>query len=270
MYSGLVLHWAPCGAIGSEVFLRSLSELRGTTEPGLGWRKGCPGSHGRSFEALWRVPGWQGVPGATNVGQPGNTKGQSKAIAGHSMMAISRVVRSGFLAGSLLGFLLSFWLNSGGRVHASQWVFLRSNYSHSPDGSHRVTQFQPEPTVILPEDPTYIRSGFRHREMHLRAGRSADRLHVVETWGMGAYLRPYGEWEYPYRAGATPFGPWGNPQGPWTLPFDSWVNPYGLGQLPSPPWYLYGPWIPLYPVIPLAPGAPGGGSGGTGSPSPSP
>jgi hypothetical protein len=59
----------------------------------------------------------------------------------------------------------------------------------------------------------------------------------VQTWGQGTAIRPYGEWEYPYRAGATPYGPWGNPQGPWTLPFDSWQNPYGLNRGP-----YYGPW----------------------------
>ncbi len=185
-------------------------------------------------------------------------------------MAFSRLVRMAFFATSLVVWGPHFCGGPQAQVHASKWVFLRSPYSHSPDGSDRVVQFQPVPTVILPHDPTYIQSGFRHREMHLRAGRSADRLHVVETWGMGAYIRPYGEWEFPYRAGATPFGPWGNPQGPWTLPFDSWVNPYGLGQLPSPPWYLYGPWIPIYPVIPLGPAMPGGGSGSSGNPPSSP
>jgi hypothetical protein len=143
------------------------------------------------------------------------------------------------------------WLGSS--AQASQWVFLPSRYSHTPDGTQRAVQYAPEPTIVVPEDPTYVRSGFRHHEMHVRVGRSADRVHVVETWGMGAYLRPYGEWEYPYRAGATPFGPWGNPQGPWTPPFGAWVNPYGLGQLPSPPWYLYGPWMPVVPVVPAVP-----------------
>lgn len=161
----------------------------------------------------------------------------------------------------LLPLLVAFAVSTG--AFGSQWVFMRSSYSHSADGSRRVVQYAPEPTVVLQHDPTFLRSGFRHSEMHLRSGRSADRFHLVETWGQGAYVRPYGEWEYPFRAGATPFGPWGNPQGPWTTPFGAWVNPYGLGQLPSPPWYLYwpggGPYLMPGPVLVLPGGTPPGG-----------
>ncbi|MCS7237521.1 MAG: hypothetical protein NZ899_04540 [Thermoguttaceae bacterium] len=145
---------------------------------------------------------------------------------------------------------------------ASKWVFLPSRFSHTPDGSARVVQYAPEPTVVLPQDPTYAQSGYRHVEMYLRGDRSADRLHVVQTWGLGAYIRPYGEWEFPFRPGATPFGPWGNPSGPWTTPFGAWINPYGLGQLPSPPWYLYWPWANFFPWPVLIPPT-GGGSGGS-------
>lgn len=104
-------------------------------------------------------------------------------------------------------------------------------------------------------DPTYMQSGYRHYRSSIRVGGSADHVHVVQTWGLGELIRPYGEWLYPFRAGATPFGPWGNPQGPWTTPFGSWINPYGLGQLPNPPWFF-----PPYPVpypVPYAPGMPG-------------
>jgi hypothetical protein len=103
-----------------------------------------------------------------------------------------------------------------------------------------VNQYQPEQTPIARTDPTYQESGYRHNHVAIRAGGGEDHLHVVQTWGQGESIRPYGEWEYPFRAGATPFGPWGNPQGPWTLPFDSWQNPYGLGQLP----YLSSPYGP--------------------------
>lgn len=161
--------------------------------------------------------------------------------------------------------LFTLGVSTGMPAAASQWVFMRSTYSHTADGASRVVQHTPEPTILLPRDPTFVQSGFRHSEMHLRAGRSADRLHMVQTWGVGAYIRPYGEWEYPFRAGATPFGPWGNPQGPWTTPFGAWVNPYGLGQLPSPPWYLYWPGMVPYPYpgpIVIVPGGPSpGGSG---------
>jgi hypothetical protein len=111
----------------------------------------------------------------------------------------------------------------------SSWLFQSSYFTHDPDTSKRVAQYVAEPTSYARDDPTYLESGYRHNQiMILGANGTADREHIVQTWGRGELIRPYGEWEFPYRAGATPYGPWGNPQGPWTLPFDSWQNPYGL------------------------------------------
>ncbi len=142
----------------------------------------------------------------------------------------------------------------------SSWIFQPSYFSHDPDTGKRVDQYESEPTSYYRDDPTYLESGYRHYQYEIVGpGGSADRLHVVQTWGLGDLIRPYGEWEFPYRAGATPYGPWGNPQGPWTMPFDSWQNPYGLLQhLPNPGWnggpYRYGP----------GSGMPYGGSSGYG------
>lgn len=123
------------------------------------------------------------------------------------------------------------------------WIFRQSRYSHNPTTGERVAQFQPEKPAYPQYDPTYTESGYRHYHTALRGpDGSYDHSHIVQTWGAGEFIRPYGEWEFPFRAGATPFGPWGNPQGPWTLPFESWVNPYGLGRLPNPPWPSYGPY----------------------------
>lgn len=138
---------------------------------------------------------------------------------------------------------------------ADGWLFRPSTYSHDEAGN-RVAQFQPERATYLRFDDTYMESGFRHTHISIPGGDgSYDHLHVVQTWGLGDAIRPYGEWEYPYRAGATPYGPWGNPSGPWTLPFDSWQNPYGLGKLP------WGGYSPYYP--------PGGTPYGGGGPAPS-
>jgi hypothetical protein len=112
------------------------------------------------------------------------------------------------------------------------WVFGLGYYTHSPVTGQRVAQYEPERPSIVPSDPTYQESGYRHQTIQ----DGNDRLNLVQTWGAGTAIRPYGEWEYPYRAGATPFGPWGNPQGPWTLPFDSWRNPFALNHQPN-----YGP-----------------------------
>jgi hypothetical protein len=119
------------------------------------------------------------------------------------------------------------------------WIFYPSRYSHDPATGQRVVQFAPAERSLANVDPTYQQSVYRHNRSSLRIGDSADRIHIVETWGQGDSIRPYGEWLYPFREGATPYGPWGNPQGPWTDPFGAWVNPYGLGRLRHPPWPHY-------------------------------
>lgn len=125
----------------------------------------------------------------------------------------------------LVGFGLA---RAGGEAAAQSWIFLPSTYSHDPSGEQRVAQYVAERPSYAPYDPNYMVSGYRHIRSSIRdADGNYDQMHVVETWGAGEWIRPYGEWLYPFRAGATPYGPWGNPQGPWTLPFDSWVNPYG-------------------------------------------
>ena len=148
------------------------------------------------------------------------------------------------------------------------WIFRASHYTHDPSSGERVAQYAEEAPAYKPDDSTYEQSAYRHSRSSLRVGDSYDYLHIVETWGRGEMIRPYGEWLYPYRAGATPFGPWGNPQGPWTTPFGSWVNPYGLGQLPTPPWSPWG-YAPNR-FAPVAPGAapPASVPPGAGPPSP--
>ncbi len=129
---------------------------------------------------------------------------------------------------ALLVVLLTLAPSAIGRA-ADSWIFRSSHYSHDPETGQRVAQYAPKQAAYRTVDPTYVQSGYRHSRSTLRGvGGSVDRRHIVETWGAGEMIRPYGEWQYPYRAGATPFGPWGSAAGPWTLPFDSWNNPYGL------------------------------------------
>ena len=144
----------------------------------------------------------------------------------------------------------------------TSWIFRPSYFSHDSDTGKRVDQYEPEQTTYYRDDPTYLESGFRHYQYGIEGpGGTADRLHVVQTWGLGDLIRPYGEWEFPYRAGATPYGPWGNPQGPWTLPFDSWQNPYGLlQQMQSPGWGPYRNGAGPGTVMPYG-GMPGYGAG---------
>ena len=156
-------------------------------------------------------------------------------------------------------FILSVFVVPAAQASDVSWIFRPGYYTHSPVTGQRVAQYEPERPSIVPTDPTYQESGYRHQI--IQAGN--DRLNIVQTWGAGTAIRPYGEWEYPYRAGATPFGPWGNPQGPWTLPFDSWQNPYGLNRLPrgfdatSPGYGFGGPgdWQAYTDMVPQAPPA---------------
>ena len=140
------------------------------------------------------------------------------------------------------------------------WAFRASYYTHDPATGQRVTQYSPGATPYARIEPNYQQSAYRQQHIRIGGGRGgADNIHIVESWGNGENVRPYGEWQYPYRAGATPYGPWGNPQGPWTLPFESWVNPYGLGQLPFPPFPWGGSWPRAQPL-------PAQGFSGQGSP----
>ena len=112
------------------------------------------------------------------------------------------------------------------------WIFLPGYYTHSPVTGQRVAQYGRSNRRSCPPIRRTRRAATGIRLIQV----GTEWLNLVQTWGAGTAIRPYGEWEYPYRAGATPFGPWGNPQGPWTLPFDSWRNPYGLNRSP----YGYG------------------------------
>ena len=143
--------------------------------------------------------------------------------------------------------VLAALTTSGVKGEESSWIFRPSYFSHTPETGQRVVQYQPEEPVIVRCDPTYQESGFSYSHSSVQVGQNEDHLHIVQTWGRGDAIRPYGEWEYPYRAGATPYGPWTNsqgawgyPQGPWGLRPNPWQNPYGPGPSPRTPWASWG------------------------------
>lgn len=178
----------------------------------------------------WRI--WMWVSALQIRGKVSSARGLLRSVAWRAYL--------------LLGVYL--W-SSSSLAGAQSWVFQPSYYSHGPQGE-RIIQYSRPADVPVPYAPNYVVSGYRHSRSTIRGEESYDHLHIVKTWGLGEYIRPYEEWEFPFRPGATPFGPWGNPQGPWTLPFQSWINPFALGQLPNPPWWLYFPSVPGLVVPP--------------------
>ena len=172
-----------------------------------------------------------------------------------------------------LGLALVLSVAAAGTARAEKgWMFNPGHYSHDPATGARVGQFRPPVPAYVPQDPTYLQSGYRHKTSRLYVGGSGDFRHIVETWGEGELIRPYGEWLFPYRAGATPYGQWGNPYGPRNgyHPHPYWNQWQHWGPGPYPPFRQGGgahqrgasPYGPGY--ADAYPGGPGGYPGGYG------
>jgi hypothetical protein len=140
-------------------------------------------------------------------------------------------------------FVLTAMIAPAAQASDVSWMFRPGYYTHSPVTGERVAQYEPERPSIIPTDPTYQESGYRHQVIQL----DTDHLNIVQTWGAGTAIRPYGEWERPYRPGATPYGPWMNPYpyralptpyGPNRSPYGYGANPYGSNAYGPTP---YGP-----------------------------
>jgi len=122
-------------------------------------------------------------------------------------------------------------LSSSAKAAGSSWVFRPSYYSHNPASGERAIQYAPEDPAYFRIDPTYQQSAYRHVQDTIAVGDSSDHLHIVETWGRGEEIRPYGEWLFPYRPGATPYGSWPygySRFGAWGK--GPWGNPLGFGS----------------------------------------
>ncbi len=118
----------------------------------------------------------------------------------------------------------------------TSWIFLPTRYTHSPETGQRVAQFSPGEPAYVVYDDTYQESGFRHNTISLCVGDSTDYLHIVQTWGQGSQMFPFGQCQYPYRRGVTPYGSWGAGQGAWPMQYQPLPYSYGPGQLPQSFW----------------------------------
>jgi hypothetical protein len=91
---------------------------------------------------------------------------------------------------------------------ATDWLTLPSTYSHDATGA-RVSQYAPIEAPQTPIPANFRTSGFTHTRSSLNFGPSSDNYHRVEKWGDP--VRPYGEWNFPYRPYSTPYPNWGPP-----------------------------------------------------------
>lgn len=146
-----------------------------------------------------------------------------------------------------------------GASNAADWIASPSFYTHSPETGGRTDQFRADTVVMAPAEDPNSRGVYRHYRSSLRVPGFADNLHVVDRSGFE--VRPYGEWQFPYRPYSVPYYQWG-PQLPLVVG-NGWGWGWGGG-----PWNG-GPWTggPTQPGHPGGPGFPGGGfPGGPGAP----
>jgi hypothetical protein len=134
---------------------------------------------------------------------------------------------------------------------AGDWITAPSYYTHDPQTGGRVRQYSPIGPFYIHPRADYQQSGYRHTRSSIRVGGSADDLHVVEEWGRP--VRPYGEWQFPFRPYSVPYQLWGPPWygygwslGPLADPqFPGSGRPYPGTAVPASPGY--GGEIPGWP-----------------------
>lgn len=114
---------------------------------------------------------------------------------------------------------------------ASDWLTLPSTYSHDAANGQRVSQHTPIELPSVTTVPNFRTSGYTHTRSRINFGGSADNYHRVETWG--APIRPYGEWQRPFRPGSVPYSLWGAPYAGLNLGLGGTYP--GYQQPPRPP-----------------------------------
>ncbi len=118
---------------------------------------------------------------------------------------------------------------------AADWMFEQSTFSHNPQTGERVTQYARPAPAFAPNRPDYLESGYRHSTSSIVTPLGADHTHIVEEWGRP--VRPYGEWQFPYRPYSVPYPQWG-PQFGWGgyFPYAPYGQPYGAGPYGGGPY----------------------------------
>ena len=111
---------------------------------------------------------------------------------------------------------------------ASDWLTMPSTYSHDAITGQRVSQYKQIEIPTTSTVPSFRTSGYTHARSRIAFGGSIDNYHQVETWGPP--VRPYGEWQRPFRPFSVPYSMWGPPFAGLNLGFRGLPHPY-----PNPP-----------------------------------
>lgn len=98
-----------------------------------------------------------------------------------------------------------------GSANAADWLTAPSYYTHDWSSGERVSQYCQVGPYYYYHRPDYLKSGYRQYRSTIDLGNSSDNMHVVEQWG--APVRPYEEWQYPFRPFSVPYDAWGPPFG---------------------------------------------------------
>jgi hypothetical protein len=126
--------------------------------------------------------------------------------------------------------------NTDTSAQSVDWFTAGSYYTHNPQDNTRVHQYAARPVVHHTPDP--FMSVYRQQRSSVTVGGSSDHYHKVYQFGQT--VRPYGEWERPFRPYSVPYSDWayGSPFGHLSNP--PRTNPmlpspiYAPGFLPSP------------------------------------
>jgi hypothetical protein len=98
---------------------------------------------------------------------------------------------------------------SGSRADAVDWLTLPGRYTHTPTTGQRINQYAQVEAPPLVDQTARVSSGYTHYRSTIQVGQSADNYHRVDQWGPP--VRPYGEWQFPFRPYSAPYQDWGAP-----------------------------------------------------------
>jgi hypothetical protein len=157
----------------------------------------------------------------------------------------------------LLGLVACLLNPNVGFAQVSDWMTAGSYYTHDQTSGQRVHQYAPDP--VVPHTPDPFMSVYRQQRSSISFQGSSDHYHKVYQFGQ--VVRPYGEWQRPFRPYSVPYSDWayGSPFGHLSNP--PRTNPmlppmlYTPGFFPQPGFPPTGPFPPgPFPPGPFPPG----------------